>query len=344
MIKLLADASLPKLAEFFPAPFQLSVYDDLSTVSSLISDHDVLLCRSTLKLNNNTLPSHHKLSIIATASSGVDHIDRLLLAQHSIQLIDAKGSNANSVADYVVSSLAFLQKNKGLNGNKVGIIGYGAVGSTVGAYLSCLKFDVCHYDPFKPIQSDALADILACDVICIHANLHDTAPYASRNLLAANELRQLKPKTIIINASRGSIVSEEALLALKPPIFYNTDVFYDEPMINPAIVDFATLCTPHIAGHNLEAKIAAVMMVSQKIHDYYQLPQPDYPCLVPDALPKFHHSSWPDDVLSLYNPIDETNALKKADNKQTAFQLLRQAHKNRHDFRNTLMLPKQTDE
>ena len=77
------------------------------------------------------------------------------------------------------------------------------------------------------------------------------------------------------------------------------------------------------------------MMVSQKIHAYYQLPPPPYPKLIVDTIPTvLYRQSWPEDVLSLYNPLDETYALKQADNKQTAFQSLRKAHKNRHDFRN----------
>src|SRR5690554_546410 len=100
-MKILADASLPGLLQAFPKPFQLTLYHELKEVPQLLSGKEILLCRSTLKIAEPLLKGH-SLRYLATASSGTDHIDKAYLRANSIELFDAKGSNATAVADYVI--------------------------------------------------------------------------------------------------------------------------------------------------------------------------------------------------------------------------------------------------
>ncbi|WP_028387586.1 4-phosphoerythronate dehydrogenase [Legionella fairfieldensis] len=336
-MKILADASLPGLLQAFPSPFEITLYHKADEIPSRLQDQEILLCRSTLKVND-TLLKGHSLRYIATASSGTDHIDKKYLYDQGITLIDAKGSNAIAVADYVIATLAFLQKYNDFYGTKAGIIGVGEVGTKVRARLTATGMDIACYDPPKAEQdlnfSSCSFDALTqCDLICIHANLHNESSYPTRNLLDKNFLGQLKDHVVIINASRGGIVNEEALLQQRNSLVYCTDVYNNEPAISPDIINFATLCTPHIAGHSIEAKYAAVALISQKLSACYQLS----PCSLtaiaqeqPIILPG--NSCWQDSVLDLYNPVHETILLKRADNLALAFQKLRKAHKNRHNF------------
>lgn len=349
-MKILADASLPGLAQAFPKPFELSVYTQASEIPKLLHEQQILFCRSTLKVNEALLAEHsHSLRYVATASSGIDHIDKLYLQNHGIELIDAKGSNASAVADYVIATLAFLQKEKGFRGTRAGIIGLGEVGSQVVKRLNAVGMEIICYDPPKSelepqFHSSTLDALVHCELICIHANLHDHPPYPSRNLLDKRILSQLKPGSAIINAARGGIVNEEELLTERH-LLYCTDVYENEPLIHRKIVDFATLCTPHIAGHSIEAKDAAIEIVSQKLHRAYQLTPPNAISVVSDELRALvGNQSWQDSVLSFYNPLDETRLLKNADNMELAFQTLRKAHKNRHGFSvyNAQLLNEQT--
>lgn len=336
-MKILADASLPDLHVAFPEPFELTFYHHNDEVAERLSGQEILLCRSTLKVTN-TLTNVQALRFIATASSGSDHIDNDFLDTHNIQLLDAKGSNASAVADYVLACLAAAQLSGEVNGKKAGIIGLGAVGSEVARRLSALNYDIICYDPPKSLEdaefySCSLDDLLTCDLICIHANLHDNLPHPSRHLIDVPQLACLKENALIINASRGDIVSEQALLGLSTPIIYCTDVYSGEPGISEEIVAFSNICTPHIAGHSIEAKIAAVNMVSQKLHSCYQLPFPCYPQpSIDNVLPISNQNSWQKNVLAIYNPVSETFGLKQAVNKKEAFLRLRAAHQNRHDF------------
>lgn len=336
-MKILADASIPGLIDYFPAPFALSTYTGLEELSEKLPGQDILLCRSTLKVNS-TLLKNNSLSYLATASSGTDHIDKACLKNHGIQLIDAKGSNAHSVADYVMASLAYLKQNNKLQGRDAVVVGLGMVGSQVRDRLLKSGFQVAGYDPLKALNepdfsSCSLDRLSQADLICIHAELHDTAPHASRNLVNAALIKQLKEGVIIINASRGEIVNETALLANQQSILYCTDVYANEPKIDRAIVNYATLCTPHIAGHSVEAKIEAVRMISEHLHRCYQLPMPAI--VLPKktmGLPPALVANQEDKLLALYNPDIETQRLKTALHLEDEFIRLRKAHTFRHDF------------
>jgi erythronate-4-phosphate dehydrogenase len=336
-MNLLADHSLPNLEVAFPSPFHLTRYENEKEIPHLLHDQDALLCRSTLKVNAALLGSH-ALRYVATASSGTDHIDAPFLKSRGIQMIDAKGSNAQAVADYVLACLAYLQKIKEFKGQRAGIIGLGAVGSEVAERLHALHFEVLYYDPLLQKTPSrwtqaSLPEVMGCDLICVHANLHEEPPHPSRNLLSTAELALLKPNSALINAARGGIICEEALLALAVPIWYCTDVFVHEPSINARVLDFATLCTPHIAGHSLEAKVAAIHQISQQLHRCLGLPVPSFqqPPLLP--IPAMTNSlSWADRILSFYHPLFETQVLKDAKDIKKTFIELRKAHCIRHDF------------
>lgn len=350
-MNILADATLPNITALFKEPFTLTLYDHNDHVASLITGQDILLCRSTLKVTANLL-THAAIRCVATASSGTDHIDVEYLKAHHIALVDAKGSNARAVADYVVASIAYVQQKGQLQGLRAGVIGVGEVGSRVVARLHAAGFDVICFDPLKASRdphfvSCKLDGLATCDLICIHASLHETMPYPSKDLCDLDMLRRLKTNVVIINASRGGIVNEDVLLNIKQPIIYCTDVYCHEPAIDSRIVDFATLCTPHIAGHSIEAKQAAVIQVSQVLHkryglvDHYvhslnlngllrdtasiEIGQNDT-CLVSNK------ASWQETILDIYTPFDDTQILKAAMDKKQAYLTQRQAHQNRHDF------------
>lgn len=333
---ILADASLPQLEALFPPPFILKKYQHQEQIPELLSNVDILLCRSTLKVTAQILKAH-SLRCVATASSGSDHLDLNFLQQQGILILDAKGCNAHAVADYMSATLAYLMQSHIINGNNAGIIGLGAVGTAVDYRLKQAGFEILYYDPWRNAidterKYSTLTELTQCDLLCIHANLHDNLPYPSRHLLNAQFIKQLKPGSILINAARGGIVDECALLETAPYLIYCTDVYNNEPFINSKIIEKATLCTPHIAGHSIEAKLNAVSTISQKLHAYFNIPFSGLlssPPLIPSVITQ---ANWQKTVLDLYNPIEETSYLKKAKDKTEAFLELRQKHQFRHDF------------
>ena len=347
-IKILADATLPGLDNLFGKSFSLSLYRDQNELLALLPTHEVLVCRSTLQVGEHLL-KNTPIRCVATASSGIDHIDIGYLKQNNIVLLDAKGSNAQAVADYVVATIAALITMDKFPGKKAGVIGVGLVGSCVVERLRTLDFDVLCCDPPRAQQDNdyvyyALNELADCDLLCIHPNLHQEQPYPSSQLINKSFLDKLKPNVTIINAARGGIIDEAALLAMKKPITYCTDVFWNEPAVNPEIIDFATLCTPHIAGHTVEAKIGAVVQLSQQIKQYYLTEKLQSGlltvCNEETGIPFRHWISkgnqtvneaeikriWAQHILSIYNPLTDTHLLKSNLDKKSAFLTQRKAH------------------
>lgn len=335
-MKLLVDVTLSQAVIDLLPDFTVTVYHSPAKAKQLIAGHDVLLCRSTLPVDEDLL-ANSNVQCVATASSGIDHIDCAYLASKHIAMLDAKGCNARAVADYVVATLAYLMLHNKITGNKAGVIGIGEVGSRVAQRLLAMGFEVFCYDPLisrhdltvNPVDFEQLR---ACNLLCVHANLHSHAPYASRNLLDDTFLSVLNPHTVIINAARGDIVNETALLALKQPITYCTDVYSHEPTINAQIVAYATLCTPHIAGHSIEGKQAAIEIVCNKLLSHFKRQSQVKSQHPAERLPRLSGINWQETVLNIFNPESLTKQLKQADNKQLAFNKLRQTPQTRHDF------------
>ena len=331
-MNILADASLPVLDLAFPPPFVLQRYANLDELTNFLPTQDVLLCRSTLQVNSALL-KNNSLRYVATASSGTDHVDHAFLKTQGIGILDAKGSNASSVADYVVSCLAYLDQHHLIKGKKAGVIGMGKVGTQVYDRLKTIGFQMKAYDPLKSkFHSCSLNELYEADLLCIHAELHRQPLHPSFNLIDHQFLQQLKPDAVIINAARGGVVNEQALLDNQIPLTYCTDVYLNEPKISKAIIDKATLCTPHIAGHSIEAKIRAVLQLSQQLHNLLELPLPVFPQPEKQKITESSGKSWQDLVLRLYNPAEETRLLKQAGDKESAFLTLRKHHQKRHDF------------
>lgn len=353
-MKILADASLPMLQHYFASLYQLTTYQNEASLKQQLQHHDILLCRSTLKVDAELL-ANTPIRYVATASSGSDHLDKSFLEKQAIQYIDAKGCNAISVADYITASLAYLLQHQKIKGMHAGLIGYGAVGKMVAKRLIALGFYVSIYDPLiktTDFKSCSLTDLYACDVLLLHANLHHNAPYASHHLVNDHFLSQLSSNTVIMNAARGELVDEDALIRHLPRLIYCTDVYVGEPHISADIVQKATLCTPHIAGHSIEAKINAVRIIAEKLDDaiHKQVPRlardketystkilPDLPersnvpsAPIQEGSPITQHNLH--NILSLYNPLFETQALKASNDLAATFLTLRKAHQFRHDF------------
>jgi erythronate-4-phosphate dehydrogenase len=319
--RILADQSLPLIDQAFPKPFEITYYTPDSNLSQLLQAHDILIARSTLKLNAENL-EHSRIRIILTASSGTDHIDESYLNKHHIQLFDAKGCNAHAVSDYVMCTIAHLMQRRALVPRSIGIIGFGAVGQCLFQHLSLLPCPVRIFDPYcHPPQACAWQEVLQSDILCVHANLHHQPPYPSFHLLNREALKMRQPHQIIINAARGGIVDEQALLEVHQGI-YCTDVYQHEPNIAPAVVQHAYQCTPHIAGHTQEAKQRAIHILSQKLHHYLKRPAPKLP-----SIQSPHRAlEWPDTYLHHYDPQIETQALKSAIQLAPTFIKLRSQH------------------
>ncbi|MBV1927912.1 MAG: DUF3410 domain-containing protein, partial [Gammaproteobacteria bacterium] len=151
----------------------------------------------------------------------------------------------------------------------VGIIGCGNAGGLLLHRLSALGV-TCHvYDPFlNAAECDALTDLettLGADIICLHTPLTREGQHPTHHLINQEVLEQrIRPGALLINASRGGVIDNPALLAhLKggAGLKVALDVWEGEPEINLDLLRQVNIATPHIAGYSLEGRLRGTQMV-----------------------------------------------------------------------------------
>jgi len=243
----------------------------------LVENHiEAIFIRSNEKITKELL-ENTLVKFIATATSGTDHIEM------GIPHYSAPGSNANSVAEYVMFAISkYINLNK-LNPKKIniGIIGYGNIGKLVEYYSNQLGFNVYLNDPPlkdigfefpKNCQYAELTEIFQqCNIITNHVPLTYTGKYPTYNLINLNLLDWIKPNSLLIHTSRGGVVNERDLLEIlnQKHLWLAIDVWENEPNLNLELATKSMLATPHIAGYSYDGKILASIMVLKHFHHHF---------------------------------------------------------------------------
>ena len=228
-----------------------------------------MLIRSITNVNEALLKDT-PVEFVGSASAGVDHIDEAYLKSRNIGFASAAGSNANSVAEYVMASLLLLGKRHGfsLRGKTIGIVGVGHIGKLVKNKAEALGMRPVLNDPplaeTGQIDHRSLEETLGCDIVTLHTPFTTGGPYPTHHLLNEHTFKWLNPSAIFINAARGEVVETHALLnaishkRIGPTII---DVWENEPDINWDLFQAVTIGTPHIAGHSLDGKANGTFMI-----------------------------------------------------------------------------------
>lgn len=189
-----------------------------------------------------------KVKYVGTVSTGVDHVDFASLHAANIGFVHAPGINADSVAQYVISSVPLLEMQKPM----FGIIGFGNVGRRLAKYLDAIQLNYCFYDPFVPGGVD-LRDALSSDVISFHVPLTSTGDHPTFHMVHGKLINEIPESSWVINTSRGGIMSESDFSLLTSRNRTIMDVFPIEPPGSLALPP--TYSTPHVAGYNYEARV-----------------------------------------------------------------------------------------
>lgn len=249
-----------------------------------VRDADALIVRTRTKINKELLDGSN-VRLVATATIGYDHIDTSYchpLPPTTYNLLpttywtNCPGCNSQAVCDYIQEVITCSYRN--LIGTSwephrnliltLGIVGVGHVGSKVAAMAERLGFRVLLNDP--PKQMGVSLDEIAAqaDIITFHTPL-DASTY---HLCDAAFLAKCRPHALIINAARGGIVDEQALLDSQHP--YVIDCWENEPHINPAVLlnDRCLLASYHIAGYSVEGKRNASQMCLDALCNFFGLP------------------------------------------------------------------------
>jgi erythronate-4-phosphate dehydrogenase len=263
-VRIVSDRNIPYAAEAFAELGEVVCLPASQIDAASVRDADLLLCRSTLKVNAALLAGS-RVRFVGTAVIGTDHLDVPWLEAHGIKWASAPGSNADSVALWWMCALTTLCRREqiDLGALRVGVIGVGHVGGRVARLARALGHEPMLCDPPRArieggagfVSLDAI--VRSADLVSLHVPLSNDGDDATRGLLSAERLARLRPSTIVLNACRGEVVDAAALTeALHARTLRGLlDVFPGEPSPDPALVAGAAIATPHIAGHSLDGKV-----------------------------------------------------------------------------------------
>lgn len=246
-------------------------------------------------MNRQEIEAAPNLRVIGRSGIGYDSIDIDAANERGIPVVIAPHCNADSVAEHTLALMFALASNlvechneavkgnfeirnsqKGfeLQGRTVGIIGFGDIGKRVGRLCQGLRMKLLAYDPYCPPEDIAahgakqclkLSELLSSsDIVTIHTPLNPE----TRGMIRMEQLRMMKPGSLLINCARGGIVDEADLItALKDRVLAGAgiDVTVEEPLQanNPLCSAPNLILSPHSAAQTQEATIRAASMCAE---------------------------------------------------------------------------------
>ena len=260
------------------------------------NNYDCLIIRSIRNIDKDFLSKCH-FEVIATCSKGTDHIDTKFAKKCGIKIINSEDGNTHSAAEHTIALIlnilkkinysdSLVRKNKfteykfqrnDFRGMKIGIIGFGKVGSKVAKISKAFGAEITVYeiDPLvrrknRGVNFKSLNYLLKhSDIVTLHIPLEKK----NINFFSREKFLKMKPKSIFVNTSRGSVADENALIGLLQSSyisFAGLDVFINEPEINNNFFTLKNvLLTNHIAGKTEEGINQVLTEILTKINIFF---------------------------------------------------------------------------
>ncbi len=285
----IAEAGIELLRE----QFDVDVDGDLP-LEERIGEYDAIVIRSATKLTAGILERAERLKVIGRAGVGVDNVDVDAATRRGIVVANAPESTVVSAAEHAVGLLVALARHipqahaslkQGrweraayggieLEGKTLGVLGFGRIGQQVARRAVGLGMEVVAHDPFVAkdryrelgvTRAETADEVLAvADFLTLHLPLSDE----TQGCIDAEALGKMKPGAHLINAARGELVDEEALLdALRSGRLAGAalDVFSAEPYSGPLLELDSVVVTPHLAASTEEAQDRAGLIVAEQV-------------------------------------------------------------------------------
>jgi phosphoglycerate dehydrogenase-like enzyme len=244
-----------------------------------IKDADVAFVFAA-PMDATLLKEAQRLRLIQKLGAGVDRIDLATCRERGIAVARLMAGNAIPVAEHTLLLMLAVYRrlplndrntragqwdkehargvNRQLHGKRIGLVGFGAIGRAVAKLLAGFAIEIVYYDPVaapaqierdlrvKPLPLDEV--IATADILSLHLPLSP----ATAGLMDAARLARMKPGAVLINAARGGLVDEAALVqALREGRLFGAgiDAFAKEPPVDSPLLKLdETVITPHFAG------------------------------------------------------------------------------------------------
>lgn len=267
-------------------------------IKELLPKATALIIRSATKVNAEILELAPNLKYVIRAGEGTDNIDKVLCQEKGVKVSNTPGANNNSAAEHAIALMMTVLRNTAtshkkmseggwdkslytgieLTNKKVGVVGFGRIGQIVAKRIAGFEPSVLFFDPFLeksdiPYAQKAkdLEEVFSsCDIITLHT------PYmeATKNMVGEKLLGLMKSNAILINASRGGIVDEAALIdTLKNNKIRGAgfDVFATEPLEQDSPLRSLEnlIMTPHLGASTEEAQLRVGQMAVNQICEFF---------------------------------------------------------------------------
>lgn len=265
-----------------------------------IKNVSILGIRSKTQVTRKVIESANRLISIGAYCIGTNQIDLIACSEKGIAVFNAPFSNTRSVVELAISEIILLLRNLPdkfgkmhsgqweksavnsyeIRGKKLGIVGYGNIGSQLSVLAESMGMIVYYYDQEEKLalgnakKCSSLNELLStADVISFHVDGRGS----NEHMISTKEIEVMKPGVIIINLSRGHVINLEALKAAiesKKVAGTAVDVFPEEPKSNDEPFESIliglpnTILTPHIGGSTIEAQENIAQFVPSKIVEY----------------------------------------------------------------------------
>lgn len=266
---------------------------DKAGLIAILPEYDALIVRSATKVTAEVLAAGTRLRVVGRAGTGVDNIDLDAATRQGIVVVNAPASNSVAVAELTIGLILSLarripqahgsvvagkwERNRFMGfevrGKTLGLIGLGRIGAEVARRARGLEM---HASPmirlFRPraaqlgVTLAPLEEVLTqADIVSLHVPLID----ATRNLINAARLAQMKRGAYLINAARGGVVDETALLeAINSGHLAGAalDTYSTEPPLNNPIIGHPHVITlPHLGASTVEAQALTGVDVAEGV-------------------------------------------------------------------------------
>ena len=249
-----------------------------------LKDADVAITRSSTEVGEKFLSAVGNLKAIVRAGVGVDNVDIEGCSKKGIIVMNVPTANTiaaveltmahiiNSVRNFPGANHQLKVERKWkredwygteLKDKKLGVIGFGNIGSRVAKRAKAFEMDIIAYDPYikESVMIDAgvkcaksLDEILKCDIITIHTPKNNE----TKNIITKAQIDKMKDGVILINVARGGLYNEADLIdtAKSGKIrWLGVDVFSKEPAVDNPLLDLPNIyVTPHIGANTLESQ------------------------------------------------------------------------------------------
>mgnify|MGYP000983003271 CR=1 FL=1 len=268
-------------------------------ICAIVAQYQAIVVRSDTKITAKILEKAEQLKVVGRAGVGIDNIDVSTATQKGVVVVNTPDGNTIAAAEHTMammmalarhipqadSSLRQGQWNRAqfvgveLRNKKLGIIGYGKIGSEVGKRSKAFGMNILVYDPFvtQEVAKKAGVKSVSLDILLKESDfitVHMPLTSETKHMICAEQFAKMKDGVRVLNVARGGIIDEAALydaVVSKKVAGAALDVYENEPQTqSPLFTLSEVIVTPHLGASTKEAQVNVAVDVAQEIASILQ--------------------------------------------------------------------------